>query len=508
MKALSLLLAVLLILTAKFSCAQISPDAIGYYQDALIFAQSTAPMGTARVQALGGANVAVGADAFSGISNPAGLGLLRRGQINLGLNFSNFNANTDYIGTSTSSNYNYLKFNNFTIISPTEPSFPYGKFKGGAWSFSITRTNNFQRKLSYQGVNTRSTMADRFTFLADGINASVFENEAFLNEILDLPSLAYANFVINPFSDDSTAYYTEFRDVNDNLVAPIRQSEVIRARGGETNIQFAYGGNYNNRVYFGLGIGIVSLRYLYESNYNETLTRQAAPNELQEFTLRNNRKVTGTGVNLNLGLIARPTDALRIGASFTSPTFYGLSEKDENTMTAISRGFQPVTNSTIPTELLYTYSSPMRASFGLAYFLRKKGFITAEAEWVNFGGMGIASEDFNLEPDNQTIRNLYGSAFNFRVGAEARFDVFRVRAGAAYFQDPYKVKLDNLNRNILNYTSGVGLFFRHFAIDLGVSYTPSRSVYTPYTLPNPDFFYSAESRNQQISATISVGLFF
>jgi hypothetical protein len=488
--------------TSNALFAQISPNAIGYYQDALIFAQNTIPMGTARVQALGGANVAVGADVFSGIANPAGLGLARRGQVNFGLNFNNFSADTDYINNNTNSNYGFLKLNNFSIISPVEGN-SSGGFKGGAWSFGITRTNNYQRKFSYEGVNTRSTMADRFTLLADGINANVFEREAGLNEILDLPSLAYAGFVINPFVDDSTAYYTEFRDVNDNLVAPIRQNEVITAKGGETNINFSYGGNYKDKVYFGFGLGLTSLRYIYKSIYNERLTRQAAPNELQEFTLRNNRTVTGGGVNFNLGLLFRPIEDLRIGVSFLTPTFYALDEKDENTLTS---NFN--TNSTIPTELSYRYNSPMRANLGLSYFFKKRGFITAEAEWVNYKGMSVAADDFSLEADNTTIRNLYGSAFNLRAGAEVRFDLLRLRAGAAYFQSPYAVRLDNVKRDIFSYTGGLGVFMQNTAIDLGFTYTPSRSVYTPYTLPNPDFYYSAESRNRHLSFILSFSFFF
>lgn len=95
-----------------------------------------------------------------------------------------------------------------------------------------------------------------------------------------------------------------------------------------------------------------------------------------------------------------------------------------------------------------------------------------------------------------------------RLGAEARFDVFRVRAGTAFFQSPFAVKLDDVKRDILSYTGGLGIFLKSAAIDLGLSYTPSRSVYTPYTLPNPDFFFSAESRNTQISAILSFSFFF
>jgi len=486
---------------------QIEPNAIGYYQDASIFAQSTAPMGTARVQGLGGANVAVGADVFSTVSNPAGLGLIKTGQFNLGLAFNNYNTNADYINDNTSSSYNYLKVNNISLIVPLE-SFGDSKYKGGGIGISVIRTNNFQRKFTYGGTNTRSTMADRFTLLADGVSADIFEYEAGNGEILDLPSLAYAGYVINPYLDDSTAYYTEFRDVNDNLVAPIRQEETYQTKGGETTFHLSYGGNYNDRFFFGFGLGITTLRYKLSSVYHENLTRQAAPNELQEFTLKNNRTTSGGGVNLNLGFIARPVDFLRIGASLTTPTFYALKEKDENTLISTSRNFSPVSNSSIPSELSFQYTSPLRANAGVAFFFNKAGFFTVEAEWVNYRSMSVSAIDVDIEADNQTIKNIYGSAFNLRGGIEGRIDIFRVRGGAAYMQNPLKESSDDVKRDILSYTGGFGIFLKSFALDLGFTYTPSNTAYTPYTLPNKDFYYSVDSKNSQISGILSLSFLF
>lgn len=486
---------------------QVEPGAIGYYQDASIFAQSTAPMGTARIQGLGGANVAVGADAFATVSNPAGLGLMKNGQFNFGLAFSNYGTKSSYINTDTQDSYNYLKLNNVSLVMPIE-AFGDGPYKGGAVGISVIRTNNFQRRFSYVGTNTRSTMADRFTTLADGINANIFEEEAGFNEILDLASLAYAGFVINPYLDDSTAYYTEFRDVNNNLVAPIRQQETFQTKGGETTFHISYGGNYNDKFFFGFGLGITTLRYSLNSIYNENLTRQAAPNELQEFTLKNKRSTRGGGVNFNLGFIARPVDFIRFGASLTTPTFYALAEKDENTLISTSRNFSPTTNSTIPSELNFQYTSPLRANAGVALFFNKAGFFTLEAEWVNYKSMSISSLDANLESDNKTIKNLYGSAFNIRSGIEGRFDVFRVRGGASYMQNALKEKLDDINRDIFSFSGGFGLYLKTFSLDLGVTYTPSKSVYTPYSLSNRDLFYSVDSKNTQISGIMTVSFLF
>lgn len=495
--------------------AQIEPRAVGYYNDALIFSQNTMPMGTARTQALGGTGVTMGADLYSCILNPAGLGLAKRGQMTLGLGMNNFSASTDYINKTTDDSYSFLKLNHFGWISPlatNEESRRSSIASSGSIAVSITRSNNYQKRFEYEGTNTRSTMADRFTFLADGIDARVFEQEAATGEIYDLASLAYATFVINPFVNDSTSYYTEFRDVNDNLVAPIRQRESYRVRGGETMINISYGVSLNDKFYLGAGLGIGSIRYKLSSNYEENLTRQAIVNELQSFSLTNQRSVTGGGVNFNFGFIYRPVEMLRIGGSVQSPTAYLLTEIDDNEMTATFAGstFQPANARMLQSQLDYSFVAPWRLNTGILVQFKKFGFFTAEAEWVTYGNMNLSTDvqGFSLDADNRTIKNLYKTTLNLRAGLEGRSGIFRGRLGLAYFQDPYKVKLDDLSRNIMSYTGGVGILSQNSAIDLAVTYTSYRSVYTPYTLPNPDFYFSAESKNRMLSILLGLTLFF
>ncbi|MCS6796146.1 MAG: hypothetical protein NZ516_09300, partial [Raineya sp.] len=298
---------------------------------------------------------------------------------------------------------------------------------------------------------------------------------------------------------------TEFRDVNDNLVAPIRQRESYIVRGGETMINISYGGRIGQKFYFGAGLAVGSIRYKLATTYEENLTRQARANELQSFTLANQRSVTGGGLQLNFGFIYRPVEMFRIGASVQSPTAYLLTEIDDNEMTATFAGtsFAPVTRKMVQSQLDYFYSSPWRINTGIFIQFQKYGFFTAEAEWVSYGSMNLNVDDntgsFSLDADNRTIKNLYGTALNLRAGLEARVDTFRARLGTTYFQDPYKIKLDDLSRNIFSYTGGLGVYGQYTAWDLTITYTPFRSSYTPYTLPNPDFYYSAESRNRILS---------
>src|SRR5690349_20056358 len=72
-----------------------------YVESALLFSR-TKPYGSARIQALGGSQVALGGDYSSSISNPAGLGMYNRSEVTLstGLNF--YNTESLYKGNSLS----------------------------------------------------------------------------------------------------------------------------------------------------------------------------------------------------------------------------------------------------------------------------------------------------------------------------------------------------------------------------------------------------------------------
>ena len=71
----------------------------GYYEQALQFSQ-TSVWGTARMQGIGGAQVALGGDLSNPSSNPAGLGFYNRGTFSItpGLNFHK--TESDFLGQS------------------------------------------------------------------------------------------------------------------------------------------------------------------------------------------------------------------------------------------------------------------------------------------------------------------------------------------------------------------------------------------------------------------------
>ena len=95
--------------------AQVANGSFGYYNDALLFSR-TSFGGTARIQALGGAQVSLGGDQSSAGSNPAGLGFYNRSTFAFtpALNFHN--ADALYLDDNTSSYRNNFNFGKTWII--------------------------------------------------------------------------------------------------------------------------------------------------------------------------------------------------------------------------------------------------------------------------------------------------------------------------------------------------------------------------------------------------------
>src|SRR6267142_848212 len=83
-----------------------------YAEEALLSSRIT-PGGSARIQAMGGSQVALGGDYSSAFSNPAGLGFFNRSEATFSMGTNFYNSKSGYLGNSTSdskSNFNVPGF--------------------------------------------------------------------------------------------------------------------------------------------------------------------------------------------------------------------------------------------------------------------------------------------------------------------------------------------------------------------------------------------------------------
>ncbi|MDB5196361.1 MAG: hypothetical protein JWP88_732, partial [Flaviaesturariibacter sp.] len=87
---------------------------------------------------------------------------------------------------------------------------------------------------------------------------------------------------------------------------------------------------------------------------------------------------------------------------------------------------------------------------------------------------------------NKAINEAYKGAFNFRVGGELKFTTIMVRAGAAYYGNPYKA-INGGSGNKLNLSGGLGYRNKGFFIDLTYVHSMTEDIHTPYRLQNAPF---------------------
>ena len=469
----------------------------GYYNDALLFSRTNFG-GTARMQAIGGAQVSLGGDQSSATSNPAGLGFYNKSEFAFtpALNFHN--ADASYFGDNTSSfrtNFNFAHLG--VVLNYSQPNTTDHKFRGGSFAITFNRTNNFQSEVEYQGLNSNNSITDSFVENAGTLDPSLlggFEAVAYNQFLIDRTDgfAVLDNGLVTLVEDDPA--YGGYTSLVGNFYGSLpRQSESIRTRGGQNQINIAWGGNYMDRLYFGGGLGIATVDYRRTRTYvedNFTFDDGNPDDILTNLTIEDELTVTGAGVNLTLGLIARPLDFMTLGVSYVSPTFYALEEESSFDFTTVWNEFYAyqLPDDTVSLGFIsqqsdlftsnYNLRTPAKLNFGTTIFLGKQGFLTGDVEFVDYSTAEIRTNDFQERADNQEILALYNSVVNYRLGAEFRFDAIRLRGGYAYQADPFKNP--NIDRSVQNLSFGLGYRNKDYFLDFTIVNSRTNNQFSPY----------------------------
>lgn len=489
-------------------------NAFGYYQDALLFGQSNYALGSsARMQAIGGAQFSLGGDISSAVSNPAGLGFFNKNVfvVSPSLNFSNLSTDFGIVGdqsgaisTEESFKNNFNIANIGTVLNFNKGRFTEDKFKGGSLAITLSRANSFNLERSYEGANDFNSLAD-----ALAINAGTLDP----NDLGELAFAAYDQYLISPIydaNDNITNYIADFDGY------PI-QSEMIKEKGSQYQLNIAWGGNYDDRLYFGGGMGVQVLNYQQQRTYREdefvvfdNQGNGTPDSRLNGFVVNDELSIRGMGMNFNFGVIARPVDFLTVGASYTSPSFMSLDEEsfvdlDANWKAGATSGTDVIDDINPYKSALfvsnYKLRTPTKVGIGSSVFIGKSGFLTGDIEWVNFGSSRLQSSDFSTSADNAVIKDIYESVMNIRVGGEYRIDNFMLRAGYAILPSPYKNSSFEEQTNI---TFGVGYRTLDYFLDVAVVNSNRSMNYIPYEINANQPIVSSDIRNTAVTVTFGL----
>lgn len=469
------------------------------------------PQGTARSMGFGGALGAIGGDFTSLTVNPAGIGVYRSSELTFTPSLKLNSSNSTYTGAATSDNSTRFNINNFGVVftsAATGTRYKKSKWKAASFAIGVNRIADFSNNYIYSGYNNTSSASE--VFLADAIAyPDDFDNNA------TFAGLGYNSFLLDYIND--TIGYVKIPNFNTGL----NQMRTVQERGGITDLNISFGGNYDEKLMLGATIGIPSLRYLRDVTLREDDASGDPDNDFSYFEYKESLKTTGTGINLKVGFIYNITKNFRAGASLHTPTYFALSEQFSRSVVSHTEGFKnylgegpnPITRVDAPlNEYNYSLITPWRAVLSAAGIIGKRGFISVDYEFVDYASTRYSFEDLDSYYEaevNSGIKTMYRGASNLRIGGEARFDLLMLRLGFGYYGNPYKNTADGSER--LSYSAGVGFRFDNVFLDLGFNHTSATAKEEPYAVVYPNEVINvptATIKNSFNNVALTVGLKF
>ena len=430
---------------------------------------------TGRAIGAGGSFSAIGADFSLVGSNPAGLASFRKSEFvitpGFDLNFNTANlSNDNSIMTNDTRRRFHLSNAGFVIASHS----PERSWKTLNFGIGVNRIANFHNNITYSGA-TVGSITDRWLELSQDFT---------VDEVLQDPfeaGLAYdagATFMLDGYSDRD--YFTDYFFSNQPSLS---KSQTIEQRGYISEFAISLAGNYRDKLYLGATLGLPILFFEEERTYREEDIGDQV-DIFDELTFTENLSASGGGANFKIGAIYRVNQKLRVGIAAHTATVLNV---DEDFSTSLDYRF---TDPNFPEQGLqqspqgifeYSIRTPWRLSASLGSIIARRGFISAEVEYVDYTSSRFnfdsgAGGDIARENDlNEEINTTLNTAANVRIGGEWTYKIYRFRAGVILIG---AVSDDVGNRQ--TYHAGLGLRKNAFFMDLAYRLSNSENSFFAY----------------------------
>jgi hypothetical protein len=503
MKNLKTIATLLIILLATIAKAQNETDVLRY--------SFTNVVGSARSMACGNAFGAIGADYSGMVTNPAGLARYRKSEIGLTANFFNTQANSFYIDNTRSDSKFNLNINNAGLAI----AIPTGNKSGWRFvnlGFGVNRIANFNKSVYMEGINTKSSIVQHFEQTANGTD--------YANLGVTTPAyLAYQAYLIDPQSGYRDQYVSDF--TYDSAYS-LHQRNSIEQSGGMNDISLALSGNYDDKVYLGGSMDFYKVRYSEVNSFLEDVMNNSV-NNYKRLNYTPSFSTKGMGIGAKIGAIFLPTEYLRVGIAYHTPSRLYLEDNYSTTMSSRVEFSTFTVDTTQKTkDGIYDYSItiPGRIALSAAYIYNKSGFISIDYERIDYRNGKLqpgtdqtsALDTFTIGVNNN-VQKQYKAANNIRIGAEYTFDVYAVRAGIGFTGSPYNTDASgpsNFKTSIPFISCGFGIRNGNYFLDMALVRNYATNYYAPYTL-NPGGtakYYTSEIQSITTNFTVSIGFKF
>jgi hypothetical protein len=477
-------------LLASYAQAQIASDALRF---------STLDVtATARNMGVGGAISGLGADLSTMSTNPAGIGAYYFSELVFTPAFTNIQSTSvlqsDPSPASIIEDDTKFLLSNVGFVMVSQPI--ASSWRTFSFAMGVNQLNSFQQDFRFEG-RSQGSIVNRFQ---DQANAGVFNS-------FEVDLAIEANAVYDLEGD---GFFES--DVELNPTALLPKEQVVERSGSTQELFFSFGGNFKDKLLVGASLGVPFLRYEEVKTYTEN--DQADEIEFyQSLEYIERLTTTGTGVNAKVGLIYMPTRTVRIGGAVHTPTRLLLEDAFTTDFTYVFNdgGIEQSTALSPEGNFNYSLRTPWRFLANGCFIVGKGGFITAQAEWLDYGSNSFnltrdsnAPEDAEYERElNDQIEVEYENALNLRLGGELALSDWRVRGGVGLGFSP-DVNVDDVNRL---WSVGLGYRKSRFFFDAAFRTSILEGSYSPYAVDeefNTVQNVSTETTDNRILLTIGI----
>ena len=450
--------------------------------------------GTARSMSMGGAFGALGGDMSAMSHNPAGIGVYRSSELETTLSLTRTDAKTTWTGTQTTQGRNALRFDNFSYVG----YIPTGCCGSGirSWNFGVAynRVKDFNRSYRATGRPARSLAdyAAMRTSTARENNGRIFglaeDKLAARNAYYDLTGdwlsvLGYkSGFFGTKYDGLNDAYFSSFGAYNSsgvwNTTSPNESTMDIRESGQAVEYNFSGSMNISDRVFLGATIGVLDIDYHLNSTMRDAFKGS------DYLQMENAYETDGTGYSINVGVIIRPIDELRLGVAYNSPRWYKMTDRAYATGESYSAADtkNPLMRSSTPQDKAtyeYSFRGPDRWIISAAGVIGHEAIVSMDYELTNYRHMRLGNRDEDTYYDDitQQAERDFKVAQTLKLGAEYRVTPqFSVRAGYVWQASPMQGRLTEggeifTSGTVTHYTT-VGTA-NSLTVGLGYRFTPS-----------------------------------
>ena len=487
----------------NLSQAQNITDALRYSEDEI--------QGTARFRALSGAFGALGGDLSAMGINPAGSAVFNYSHASVSLSNNKKENDVSYFnGFDNSSNSN-LDLNQAGIVFVLKDRNPDSNWKKISFGLNYDRISNYEDDWFAFGTNSRS-IDSYFLANAQGLflnEISAFQDETYSEAYSDIGAvygyqhqqafLGYESYILEPENDtdDNTTYFSN--------IAPgqFDQEFTYSSNGFNGKFTVNVATQYKETLFLGVNLNSHIINYdrytyLYEGNSN-------TGSLVNEVGFENVLSTNGTGFSFQLGAIAKINDALRLGLSYHSPTWFTISEETTQYLAAarnesgtdITQIIDPRIVNVFPDYKLQTSS---KITGSLAYVFGQNGLISFDYSLRDYSNIKFKpTSDAYFSQQNNIINDNLKVASMYRIGGEYKIKQLSLRGGYRFEESPYENSNDI--GELKGYSLGLGYSFGATHLDLTFD---SFKRETNYQLFDVGLTDSANLDSKQSNITLSL----